>query len=100
MSITQPVATTVVVVEEDLSFTLPALCRASEAAPELLQALVAEGLLQPRGQLPADWAFSGEALRQARQAMRLARDLELAPGAVALVMELLSEIGRLRSRLR
>ena len=89
-------ATTVVVVEEQVSFTLPALCRASGAEPELLAALVGEGLLAPSGQSPADWAFGGDALPQARRAVRLARDLDLDPSAVVLVMGLLAEIDRLR----
>jgi chaperone modulatory protein CbpM len=100
MTDTTLLATTVVIVEEHVSFTLPALCQASGAEPELLQALVGEGLLQPTGQGPADWEFGGDALPQARRALRLARDLELNPPAVALVMDLLAEIGRLRSRQR
>jgi chaperone modulatory protein CbpM len=92
-------ATTVVVVEEQVSFTLPALCRASGAEPELLAALVGEGLLAPSGQGLADWAFGGDALPQARRAVRLTRDLDLDPSAVVLVMGLLAEIDRLRLQL-
>jgi chaperone modulatory protein CbpM len=92
-------ATTVVVVEEQVSFTLPALCRASGAAPELLAALVGEGLLQPSGQGRDDWTFGGDALPQARRAVRLARDLNLDPSALALVLGLLAEIDRLRLQL-
>ena len=89
-------ATTVVVVEEQVSFTLPALCRASGAEPELLATLVGEGLLKPSGQGRADWTFGGDALPQARRAVRLARDLDLDPSALVLVMGLLAEIERLR----
>ena len=92
-------ATQAVVVEEQMSFTLSALCQASGAEPELVHALVGEGLLQPAGQGPQDWRFSGDALPQARRALRLTRDLELDLAAVALVMDLLAEIDRLRSRL-
>ncbi|RPH42241.1 MAG: MerR family transcriptional regulator [Burkholderiales bacterium] len=90
---------TVVVVEEHVSFTLPALCRACGAEPELLESMVSEGLLRPAGQGPADWQFAGDALPQARRAARLARDLELDLPAVVLVMDLLAEIDRLRARL-
>lgn len=89
-----------VVVEEQLSFTLVALCQASGAGLEQVQAWVGEGLLRPTGQRPGDWRFDGEALSQTRRAFRLARDLELSPSGVALVMDLLAEIERLRSRLR
>lgn len=89
-----------VVVEEHVSFSVSALCRASGADREQVEALVGEGLLQPTGQRSEDWQFSGEALSQTRRALRLARDLELDLAAVALVMDLLAEIGRLRSSLR
>ena len=89
-----------VVVEEQLSFTLAALCQASGAERALVQGLVSEGLLQPAGQGPDDWRFGGDALPQTRKALRLARDFELDLAAIGLVMSLLAEIDRLRSRLR
>lgn len=92
--------TTTVIVEEELSFTLSALCRASGAEQALVHGLVGEGLLQPAGQGPGDWRFGGDALPQTRKALRLARDFGLDPAALGLVMGLLAEIDRLRSRLR
>lgn len=89
-----------IVVEEQIVFTLSALCRASGAQAEQVHALIDEGLLQPTGQRPEDWQFSGSALRNTRTALRLARDLELDPSGVVLVMELLGEIERLRAQLR
>ncbi len=94
------VVTGTVVVEEHFFFTFAALCQACGADAELIHALVAEGLLQPEGQSADDWRFGGDALPQARKAVRLVRDLELNLPGVALVMELLDEIERLRSRLR
>jgi len=88
-----------VVVEEYVSFNVSALCRASGANLEQVQALVGEGLLVPTGPGPADWQFSGDALPQTRRALRLAHDFELDMAAVTLVMGLLGEIDRLRSRL-
>lgn len=92
--------TTVVVVEESVSFTLASLCQASGADVEQVHALVNEGLLQPTGHGPDAWEFGGDALLQTRRALRLARDLELSMPGVALVMDLLAEIERLQSRLR
>jgi len=88
--------TDTVVVEDHLSFTLSALCQASGAAQDLVHGLVGEGLLQPTGQGPGDWRFSGDALPQTRKALRLARDFELDLAALGLVMALLAEIDRLR----
>lgn len=92
--------TAAVVVEDHVSFTLLALCQASGAEQTLVHGLVGEGLLQPTGQGPDDWRFSGDALPQTRKALRLARDFDLDLAAVSLVMALLAEIDRLRSRLR
>lgn len=94
------VTTQAVVVEEHLSFTLLSLCRASGLDREQLDALVSEGLLQPTGLGPDEWTFGGDALPQARRALRLARDLDLSVPGVVLVMDLLAEIERLQSRLR
>jgi chaperone modulatory protein CbpM len=96
-----PIVTTApVVVEEHLSFTLVALCRASGADPGQVHDLVGEGVLQPAGQGTDDWQFGGDALPQTRRALRLARDLELSLSGVALVLDLLAEIERLQSSLR
>lgn len=88
-----------IVVEDHVAFTFTALCRASGANAAQLHALVEEGLLQPTGSNPDDWLFSGPSLRRARQALRLAHDLHLELSGVAIVMDLLTEIAWLRSRL-
>ena len=88
------------VVEEHVWFSVTTLCHATGADLELVQALVAEGLLQPTGVSPADWRFLGDALPLTRRALRLARDLGLDLAAVALVMDLLAEIDRLRANSR
>lgn len=89
-----------VVVEDHVAFTFTALCRASGANAAQLHALVEEGLLQPAGSSPDDWLFSGPSLRRTREALRLAHDLHLDLSGVAIVMDLLTEIAWLRSRLR
>ena len=87
------------VVEEVVEFTLVELSQACNTTPAQLAALVAEGVLAPAGQTGDDWRFAGTALRRARLALRLARDLELNPPALALVLDMLDEITSLRARL-
>ena len=89
-----------VIVEEHVAFSFTALCRASGADAAQLQALVLEGLLHPVGRSPDDWQFSGNSLARARQALRLAHELELGVPGAAIVMDLLAEIETLRARLR
>lgn len=94
------VTTAPVVVEEHVSFTLVSLCWASGAEPGQVHELVGEGVLRPAGHGADNWQFAGGALPQTRRALRLAHDLELSLPGVALVLDLLAEIERLRSALR
>ncbi|MCK9380655.1 MAG: chaperone modulator CbpM [Sulfuritalea sp.] len=88
------------VVEEEVHLTLVELCQACNAEEEYVTAWVFEGLLEPVGQSPQDWRFSGDSLRRARLALRLSRDLEINPPGVALALDLLDEIAELRARLQ
>ena len=98
-----------VLVEHEVQFTLVELGRACRADSAQLVAFVEEGVLTPLGadddarapaaRDPQEWRFGGAALRRARTAQRLARDLELDAAAVALVIDLLDEIDALRARL-
>jgi chaperone modulatory protein CbpM len=60
--------------------------------------LVEEGVLSVV-EIGAEWRFSGAALRRARTALRLQRDLEINLPGVALALELLEEIAALRQRI-
>ena len=88
------------VVEEEVRFTLVELCQACSAEQEHVLTWVFEGVLEPVGDSPQDWRFSGESLRRARLALRLSRDLEINPPGVALALDLLDEIAELRARLQ
>ena len=62
--------------------------------------LVHEGVLNVVDADGTEWQFTGEALRRARLALRLERDLELNLAGVALALELMDELERLRRELR
>lgn len=87
------------VVEEEVQFTLVELCQACSAEEEHVLAWVFEGVLEPVGESPQAWRFSGDSLRRASLALRLSRDLGLNPPGVALALDLLDEIAELRARL-
>ncbi|SDV46689.1 chaperone modulator CbpM [Chitinasiproducens palmae] len=91
------------IVEEDIELTLVELCRASGASEQQLTLWVAEGALDPlerHNDVPTGWRFGGSSLRRARIAVRLSRDLDIEPPGVALALDLLDQIERLRARLR
>ena len=88
------------VVEDELQMSLDELCRACRAQPEQVRVWVVEGVLQPSGDAPASWRFTGTSLRRARLAFTLTRELEINTPGVALALDLLDEIEALKARLR
>ena len=89
-----------VIVEEDYRFTFIQLCQACHTSDSQLRSLVDEGILHPQGSGPGDWVFDGQAMRTARMALRLTRELQFGLEAAALVLDLLAQNEALRARLR
>jgi len=88
------------IVEEEVEFTFFELCRATGASEEQLALWIDEGALEPQGAGPQAWRFDGASLCRVRIAQRLTRDLEINAAGIALALDLLDEIDRLRARLR
>ncbi len=88
------------IVEEEIPLTLAELCQACCASEEHVITWVFEGVLEPVGEAPQDWRFTGQSLRRARLALWLTRDLELNPPGVALALDLLDEIAALQARMQ
>jgi chaperone modulatory protein CbpM len=90
---------TTTLVETQLHFSTEELGRACRCSVEWVITLVHEGVLQPAGESPQDWRFSGQAFRRARRAARLAHELELNVAGVALALDLLDRIDQLEAQL-
>jgi len=88
------------IVEIDYRLTLVELCRACDAQEDQVRAWVNEGALVPEETLTGEWRFASASLPRARTAARLARDFEIDAPALALVLELMDEIERLKGMLR
>lgn len=78
------------------ALSLEELCRLCAVERTYIIELVEEGVLSVTQVDTAQWRFPGSALRRARTALRLQRDLEINLPGVALALELLEEIERLR----
>lgn len=87
------------IVENEVHMSIVELSHASRTPEDLIMSWVSEGVLSPTGSSPQDWRFSGESLRRAKTAAHLTHDLELNIPGVALTLDLLDEINRLRSQL-
>ena len=91
--------TEISIVEDEVHMTTIELCHTINIDQEDLVAWVQEGILNPIGDSPDDWRFSGDTLSRAKKALRLSRDLEINTPGVAMVMDLLDEISELRKQL-
>lgn len=89
-----------VLIEEHAELTLADVTGACAVEIDSIVALVEEGVLEPAGSGPAQWRFSGAQLRRAATALRLQQDLGVNPAGVALALDLLAEIERLRQQMR
>lgn len=87
------------IIETRVEMTLSDLCRVCTVSSERVVQLVEEGLIEPVGNEPAEWRFSGHSVRRVVVAERLSRDLRLNPAGAALVLDLLDEVQQLRQRL-
>jgi chaperone modulatory protein CbpM len=82
--------------DDSLELELEELCRMCHASEEFVVALVAEGVIEPRGASRMEWRFTGRSVRRTQVALRLHRDLDVNLPGVALALDLLEEIQRLR----
>ncbi len=87
------------IVECETTYSVEDLGRLCAADVAHIVELVDEGILPAARGGAQDRRFGGEALRRARIALRLQRDLELNLAGVALALDLLDEIAALRRRL-
>ena len=82
--------------DDSLELELEELCRMCHADEAFVVALVAEGVIEPRGTRRTEWVFTGRSVRRTQVALRLHHDLDINLPGVALALDLLEEIQRLR----
>ncbi len=87
------------IVEDEVHMSIVEISQATRAPEELIMSWVSEGVLSPAGSSPEDCRFSGDSLKRAKTAAHLTHDLELNTPGVALALDLLDEITRLRNQL-
>ena len=85
---------------EGRTYTLTEVCTICGVHAAGLRELVAFGIIAPAAEHPDRGRFSEAALHRAKRAVRLQRDLELAGQGLALALDLLDEVERLRRLVR
>ena len=86
--------------EETAQLTVRDLSRMCAVDERHIVEFVEEGVLSVVEIDTTEWHFTGAALRRARLALRLERDLELNLAGVALALELMEELQALRRELQ
>jgi len=95
-----PSTSAVELIDEATTFTLAELCRCCDVEAELIEALVAHGILEPVGRQGRYWCFSASSLQRTRITLHLQRDLGVNLAGAALALDLLERIDALDARLR
>ncbi|GAB3370456.1 chaperone modulator CbpM [Azotobacter armeniacus] len=80
-----------------VQLTLEECCQLVDVPAASLIEIVEYGIIEAGDGSPQDWRFDPAALGRLRQALRLQRELELDWQAVAVALDLLDEVGRLRA---
>jgi len=89
-----------VIFEENAVLSVDELSRLCAVDRAYIVELVEEGVLSVAAVEAEQWRFAGTALRRARTALRLQRDLEINLPGVALVLQLMEELAALRRELQ
>lgn len=91
-----------VCLSEEHPLALDDFARACGIEVEFVGRLVDEGLVQPLAERPdhSQWCFGGEALARVRRLRRLQRDFDANLHSVAVMLDLIDEVDRLRAQLR
>lgn len=87
------------ILEEEVVLSLGELSQAARLSTQRIVELVEEGVVEPIGREPGKWTFRGTSLQRIRCARRLEQDLGVNSAGIALVLDLLDEVGRLRARI-
>lgn len=88
-----------VCLSDEHALELEAFAAACGTEAAFVRLLVDEGLLAPAALQPA-WRFGGEQLARVRRIRRLQRDFEANLQSVAVMLDLIDEVERLRAQLQ
>ena len=98
MSPSDEPALTGTIVDQSATLSIKDLSRMCNVEERHIVEFVEEGMLNVV-EVRSEWHFTGDALRRARLAVRLERDLELNLAGVALALDLIEELQQIRREL-
>jgi chaperone modulatory protein CbpM len=78
--------------------SLDQVCHICDISPEFIDELIDQNIIHPHENVSAQFMFSLSQLRRIKTAKRLQKDLEINLAGVALILELLEEMAKLREK--
>jgi len=87
-----------VLLDEEQVLSLAEVCRSCDISVELITEMVDYGIVEPLGEQPEHWQFTGIGLRRVTTVLRLQRDLGVNLPGAALALDLMDELRELRRR--
>lgn len=90
---------TLIIDDNGRPLSLREICERCDISDALLRELVELGVAEPSGEKVAEWQFSATQYLRIRRAVNLQKDLGINEPGIALVMDLLDEIARIREEL-
>ena len=84
------------ILDEQIEYTLSELCQVCNGQEEWIIKLVDEGVIDPTGENHINWRFCATSIRRVHSAMRLERDLGVNIAGIALALDLIDEVEKLR----
>ena len=88
------------ILEEEVKISLSQLCHLSNLSAESILEMMEYGVIEPYKSSTDKWLFKGDSVNRLRSAIRLKQDLGVNTAGVALALDLLQEMDRIRERLR
>ncbi len=88
------------IIETGAACTIEELCLVCNVEAEWISELVEHAVIEPIAETGPNWKFASLSIVRVAKAKRLKHDLSLNTPGVALALDLLDEIEKLRSRLK
>jgi len=83
--------------EIEIPLRMEELCQQAEVTVETIVGLVEYGIIEPSGDRPKDWVFDIYLVSVVKRACRLQRDFNIDLSGIALVLDLLDQLEKLRA---
>ena|SRR3990167_19394 len=78
--------------------SLDELCQICHVSPDFISDLITYEIVYPEGDTQDEWVFNVMQLQRVKTVLRLQRDLEMNLAGVAVVLDLLDEVEKLRAK--